>query len=75
LCDRPWERPQILVTGGARLDLYRFGGDSLRARYHNLRLHPLSLAELGPDTELGPLLELGGFPEPLLGGSATEARS
>src|SRR5512137_1164811 len=33
---------RILVTGSARLDLYRFGGDSLQGRYHLLRLHPLS---------------------------------
>jgi hypothetical protein len=39
-------RRRILVTGSARLDLYRFGGDSLQGRYHYLRLHPLSLAEL-----------------------------
>ena len=30
---------QILVTGNARLDLYRYGGDSLQGRYHFLRLH------------------------------------
>ncbi|MEW6488799.1 MAG: ATP-binding protein [Thermodesulfobacteriota bacterium] len=71
---RPGQR--ILVTGSARLDLYRFGGDSLQGRYHLLRLHPLSVAELGLDTaaELGDLLTLGGFPEPYLSGSETEAR-
>ena len=37
---------QILVTGSARLDFYRFGGDSLQGRYHLLHLHPLSVAEL-----------------------------
>ena len=31
---------RILVTGSARLDLYRHGGDSLQGRYHLLRLHP-----------------------------------
>ena len=57
---------QILVTGSARLDFYRFGGDSLQGRYHLLRLHPLSVAELGLTTpaELQNLLKLGGFPEP-----------
>lgn len=67
---------EILVTGSARLDFYRFGGDSLQGRYHFLRLHPFSMAELktsGRD-DLRALLELSGFPEPLLGGSATEAR-
>lgn len=67
---------QILVTGSGRLDFYRFGGDSLQGRYHYLRLHPLSVAELGLSTnsELADLLTLGGFPEPFLGGSEQEAR-
>jgi predicted AAA+ superfamily ATPase len=67
---------RILVTGSARLDFYRFGGDSLQGRYHYLRLHPFSVAELGVRTrkDFAQLLELGGFPEPFLGGSAVEAR-
>ena len=67
---------KILVTGSARLDYYRFGGDSLQGRYHYLRLHPLSVAELGLKTvkELDQLLILGGFPEPFLSGSKTFAR-
>lgn len=67
---------RILVTGSARLDLYRRGGDSLQGRYHLLRLHPLSARELGLRTqsELHDLLTLGGFPEPFFGGSETEAR-
>ncbi len=36
----------ILVTGSARLDLYRRGGDSLMGRYHYYRLHPFSVAEV-----------------------------
>jgi hypothetical protein len=76
LYDRPGPRKRILVTGSARLDLYRRGGDSLQGRYHYLRLHPLSVAELGIDgrKDLQALLELGGFPEPFLSGSTTEAR-
>jgi hypothetical protein len=67
---------QILVTGSARLDYYRFGGDSLQGRYHYLRLHPLSAAELGMASakDLASLLALGGFPEPFLGGSEKQAR-
>jgi predicted AAA+ superfamily ATPase len=67
---------RILVTGSARLDLYRFGGDSLQGRYHFLRLHPLTLAELGShgSTEVEALHTLGGFPEPFLRGSAASAR-
>lgn len=40
------ERFEILVTGSARLDIYRKGGDSLMGRYHYYRLHPFSLAEV-----------------------------
>jgi len=70
---RPEQR--ILVTGSARLDLYRYTGDSLQGRYHHLRLHPLSVAELGGAPEhFEPLLTLGGFPEPFFSGSEVEAR-
>ncbi|HWN41732.1 MAG TPA: ATP-binding protein [Thermoanaerobaculia bacterium] len=67
---------QILVTGSARLDYYRYSGDSLQGRYHLLHLHPLSCAELGLTSaeELQSLLTLGGFPEPFFGGSEVEAR-
>jgi uncharacterized protein len=68
-------RQRILVTGSARLDLYRYGGDSLQGRYHYLRLHPFSAAELGAHADTVPtLLALGGFPEPFLGGSERLAR-
>jgi hypothetical protein len=67
---------RILVTGSARLDFYRYSGDSLQGRYHLLRLHPLSAAELELATAEGleQLLTLGGFPEPFFGGSEVEAR-
>lgn len=70
------EKRRIIVTGSARLDLYRFGGDSLQGRYHFLRLHPLSVAELGIANAKGftDLLELGGFPEPFLKASQVEAK-
>ncbi len=69
-------KQQILVTGSARLDFYRYSGDSLQGRYHMLRLHPLSVAELGLETSEGlhQLLTLGGFPEPFFEGSEVEAR-
>jgi uncharacterized protein len=69
-------REKILVTGSARLDYYRFGGDSLQGRYHYLRLHPLSVAELKIETasDLQVLLKLGGFPEPYFSSSEKEAR-
>ncbi len=40
------DRYRFLVTGSARLDIYRKGGDSMLGRYHYYRLHPFSLAEL-----------------------------
>ncbi|HCU24276.1 MAG TPA: AAA family ATPase [Deltaproteobacteria bacterium] len=67
---------EILVTGSARLDYYRRGGDSLQGRYHYLRLHPLSVAELKitSQSDFENLLTLGGFPEPYFQGSAIEAK-
>ncbi len=67
---------RILVTGSARLDFYRYSGDSLQGRYHLLRLHPFSVAELDIDSpaDFEQLLQLGGFPEPFLGASEVEAR-
>ena len=65
---------QFLVTGSARLDYYRKGGDSLQGRYFYYRLHPLSLLELNPNptkTDLESLLKFGGFPEPFLRGGET----
>ena len=72
LYDQHRETLRLLVTGSARLDLYRRGGDSLQGRYHHLRLHPLSLKEAG--CSVRDLMTLGPFPEPLLAGSATAAR-
>jgi predicted AAA+ superfamily ATPase len=76
LYDSKREGQRILVTGSGKLDFYRFGGDSLQGRYHSLRLHPFSVAELGINRipELRDLLKLGGFPEPWLSGNETEAR-
>ncbi len=37
---------KILVTGSARLDVYKKGGDSLLGRYEQLRMHPLTVGEL-----------------------------
>lgn len=36
----------IIVTGSARLNVFRKGGDSLMGRYVLFRLHPLSVGEL-----------------------------
>ena len=67
---------EIVVTGSGRLDLYRFGGDSLQGRYHLLHLHPFSVAEqrIRDRDGFDQLLRLGGFPEPFLGGNEVQAR-
>jgi hypothetical protein len=57
----------FLITGSARLDHFRKGGDSLLGRYHYYRLHPFSLSELGFSRKnIHSLFEFGGFPEALL---------
>jgi len=37
---------KILITGSARLDVYRRDGDSLMGRYFLFHLHPLSMGEV-----------------------------
>lgn len=37
---------RIIVTGSARLDLYKKGSDSLMGRYLSFRLHPFSIGEM-----------------------------
>lgn len=76
LCDGRPAGQRILVTGSARLEWYRYSGDSLQGRYHLLRLHPLSVAELGIENREGfdQLMRLGGFPEPFFSGSEVQAR-
>lgn len=76
LVDQPERDLDILVVGSARLDAYHLGGDSLQGRYHFVRLHPFSTAELKLERpkDFLDLLELGGFPEPFLSGSQTAAR-
>jgi predicted AAA+ superfamily ATPase len=72
LYDTHGDRLRILVTGSARLDLYRRGGDSLQGRYHHVRLYPFSLKEAG--CSLADLMVSGPFPEPLFSGSARKTR-
>lgn len=75
LFDTPGRTQRILVTGSARLDLYRFGGDSLQGRYLYLRLPPFSVAELGGRADaLSARLATGGFPEPFVASSEAYAR-
>ena len=78
LYDTVGKQHQILVTGSARLDVYRQGGDSLLGRYHYWRLHPFTLDEVPVDMEqeevMRRLLSVGGFPEPFLANDLRESR-
>jgi predicted AAA+ superfamily ATPase len=68
---------KIIVTGSARLDYFRKGGDSLLGRYRYFRLHPFSLTELSSNpssSDLQLLLKFGGFPEPLFRQSEVDLR-
>ena len=74
--DTKEQHQKILVTGSARLNTFRQSGDSLAGRFFIHRLLPFSLAELkdvAPDYDLDRLISRGGFPEPLLAESETEA--
>lgn len=46
LWDTRKKQIDLLVTGSGRLDVYQKGGDSLFGRYHQYRLHPLSVKEV-----------------------------
>ena len=75
--DTEKSRRKIIVTGSARLDYYRKGGDSLAGRYRYFRLHPFSLRELNRKptrADLATLLKFGGFPEPLFAQNEAEHR-
>lgn len=78
------DRARVAVTGSARLDVYRRGGDSLMGRYFLYRMSQLTVGELlrqevptkllaEPEklapARYGQLLERGGFPEPFLKGA------
>ncbi|PCI25375.1 ATPase [Candidatus Peregrinibacteria bacterium] len=65
--------PALLVTGSARLDIFKHEGDALTGRYYHYRLHPIDLAEsknflpeMNDTDRLDYLLETGGFPEAFL---------
>lgn len=71
--DEHENNPNLLVTGSARLEIFRKGGDALTGRCFSYRLHPIDLSELStfkpelPAAEqVSYLLEHGGFPESLL---------
>ena len=47
-------RCDFLVTGSARLNVYRRGSDSLLGRYYHFRLHPFSMREMETEDVPGP---------------------
>jgi len=67
--------PSLLVTGSAKLDIFRNVGDSLAGRYFSYRLHPLDIKEIVTELKQSPenifqqFWECSGFPEPYLSGS------
>lgn len=69
---------EYLVTGSAKMNVYKRGGDSLMGRYHYWRLHPFTLDELPSNINkvdaYQRLLTVGGFPEPFLQNDEREAR-
>ena len=68
--DKEKNKHSFLVTGSARLDVYRKGGDSLLGRCHHWRLHPFTLdehpANMSKDEVFKRLMSIGGFPEPFI---------
>jgi uncharacterized protein len=72
--------PCIVVTGSARLETARKGGDSLAGRFFAYRLHPLTVKEVvmslkeQPRVALEKILKFGGFPEPYLQNDETYAK-
>lgn len=82
--DKYENQTKILVTGSAKIDIFRKGGDSLMGRYFPLRIHPLSIGEICNSvpinnsiikqpkqidkTSLDKLFRYGGFPEPYFAG-------
>ena len=72
--------PFLLVTGSARLDTYKKGGESMAGRFFSYRLHPLTVKEVckyldeKPETALDKIIKVGGFPEPYLKNSETFAK-
>ena len=69
----------ILVTGSARMDTFRYTGDSMAGRFFAYRLHPFSVKEwcdatgAEPKAALQHLIDRGGFPEACLAERTTDA--
>ena len=74
--DKKPEKMKILVTGSARLDVYRKTGDSMAGRFFVHHLMPFCPSELADqyNKRIGFFMERGGFPEPFLADSEIEAQ-
>jgi len=78
--DTEGNAPSMLITGSARLETYKKGGESLAGRYFPFRLHPLTVKEIcryhddNSQKALETIIKVGGFPEPYLKNSETFAR-
>lgn len=68
--DTQKDKHKFIITGSAKLDIYKKGQDSMLGRFFSWRLHPLCLAELKHEFKnidsdnINKLMMLGGFPEP-----------
>ncbi|KJV91810.1 ATP-binding protein [Rickettsia bellii] len=76
---------EFIISGSAKLNIYKKGGDSLMGRYINLTVHPLSVAEISKNfsdnieyianpknirkDEFDALINFGGFAEVYLKGT------
>ena len=70
--------PGLLVTGSAKLDIYKKAGDSMAGRFFSFRLSPLNLKELCQNASsqktnavMERLISYSGFPEPYLEANQT----
>lgn len=71
------ENLKILVTGSARLDIFRQAGDSLAGRFFAHRLLPFSVSELCDEPiskDIDRFIQRGGFPEPFLSENEADAK-
>lgn len=77
LYDTKSENLKILVTGSARLDMFRQTGDSLAGRFFTHRLLPFSISELQKElvsNDIERFIRRGGFPEPFLAENEVDAK-
>ncbi len=71
---------RFVITGSAKLDVFKKGQDSMLGRFFSWRLHPLCLSELRHEFKMSDpqalekILALGGFPEPYLEGDEIFAK-